>query len=51
MRGLRTDRTPQVVVSGLALLQNLPRGHCELAIEAPRSLRIAAAFTELVSAI
>jgi len=51
MRGLRTDRTAQVIVSGLAFLQNLRRGHYELATETPRPLRIAAAFTELAMAI
>jgi transposase-like protein len=51
MRGLRTDRTAQVIVSGLAFLQNLRRGHYELATETPHPLRIAAAFTELAMAI
>ena len=51
MRGLRTDRTAQVIVSGLAFLQNLRRGHYELGTETPRALRIAAAFTELARAI
>jgi transposase, IS6 family len=51
MRGLRTDRTAQVIISGLAFLQNLRRGHYELGIETPRPLRIAAAFTELAPAI
>jgi hypothetical protein len=51
MRGLRTDHTASVVVIGLAFLQNLRRGHYELAAETPRPLRIAAAFTELASAI
>jgi transposase-like protein len=51
MRGLRIDRAAQVVISGLAFLQNLRRGHYELAIESPRQLRVVAAFTELASAI
>ena len=51
MRGLRTDRTAQVVVSGLAFMQNLRRGHYELATETLRPLRVAAAFAELASAI
>jgi hypothetical protein len=45
------DRTAQVVISGLAFLQNLRRGHYELASETIRPLRIAAAFTELAQAI
>ena len=51
MRGLRTDRTAQVIVSGLAFIQNLRRGHYELAVETPRPLRSAAAFSELAEAI
>ena len=51
MRGLRTDRTAQVIIAGLAFLQNLCRGHYELATETAGLLRVAAAFTELVLAI
>jgi IS6 family transposase len=51
MRGLRTDRTAQVIITGLAFMQNLRRGHYELGVDLPRGLRIAAAFTELASAI
>jgi hypothetical protein len=40
-----------VIIAGLAFMQNLHRGHYELATETPRPLRVAAAFTELVSAI
>ena len=36
MRGLRTDRTAQVIIAGLAFMQNLRRGHYELATETPR---------------
>jgi transposase-like protein len=51
MRGLRTDRTAQVIIAGLAFLQNLRRGHYELGVETIRHLRVAAAFTELAGAI
>ncbi len=51
MRGLRTDRAATVIITGLAFLQNLRRGHYELATETARPLRVAAAFTELASAI
>jgi transposase-like protein len=51
MRGLRTDRTPQVIIAGHAFMQNLRRGHYELAIDAPPTTRAAAAFTELAQAI
>jgi hypothetical protein len=51
MRGLRTGRTAQLVINGLAFVQNLRRGHYELGVELPRALRVAAAFTELAQAI
>ena len=51
MRGLRTDRTAQVVIAGHAFIQNLRRGHYELGIDAPPALRVAAAFSELARAI
>jgi transposase-like protein len=51
MRGLQTDRTAQVVISGHAFMQNLRRGHYELGLDVPPALRVAAAFTELASAI
>jgi hypothetical protein len=41
----------QVIITGLAFLQNLRCGHYELATETPRSLRIGAALTELAMAI
>jgi hypothetical protein len=51
MRGLHTDRTAQVVINGLAFLQNVRRGHYELATESPGQLRVAATFIKLASAI
>jgi transposase-like protein len=51
MRGLRTDRTAQVIIAGHAFIQNLRRGHYELVIDAPPAERVAAAFTELARAI
>ena len=51
MRGLQTDRTAQVVIAGHTFLQNLRRGHYELAVGVRRALRVAAAFTELAQAI
>ncbi|SCF49676.1 hypothetical protein GA0070216_1372 [Micromonospora matsumotoense] len=51
MRGLRTDRTLQTIVTGHAFVQNLRRGHYELATDVPPALRVAAAFTELARAI
>lgn len=51
MRGLQTDRSAQVVIAGHAFLQNLRRGHYELAVDSRPALRVAAAFTELAQAI
>ncbi|MEU7876538.1 IS6 family transposase [Dactylosporangium sp. NPDC049140] len=51
MRGLRTDRTAQTIIAGHAFMQNLRRGHYELGLDAPRGLRVTAAFTELATAI
>ncbi|WP_433792966.1 IS6 family transposase [Actinoplanes sp. CA-252034] len=51
MRGLRTDRTAQTVIAGHAFVQNLRRGHFEIATETPTRLRLGAAFAELAKAI
>jgi len=51
MRGLRTDRTAQVVIAGHAFVQNLRRGHYELGHDLAPGSRVAAAFTELALAI
>ena len=51
MRGLKHDRSAKVVLAGHALVQNLRRGHYELAVEEPACLRVAAAFDELALAI
>jgi hypothetical protein len=51
VRGLCTDRTAEVVTSGIALVQNLRRGHDERISETPGPLRVAAAFAELAHAI
>ncbi len=51
MRGLRTDQTAQAIIAGHAFMQNLRRGHYELAVDASPTTRVAAAFTELAQAI
>jgi IS6 family transposase len=52
MRGLRTDRTATVVISGHAFIQNVRRGHYELGVERRHDrLRVAAAFDELTTVI
>jgi transposase-like protein len=51
MRGLKTDRTASVVIQGHAFVQNLRRGHYELAVDAPPVFRLATACDELRPAI
>jgi transposase-like protein len=51
MRGLKQDRSARIVITGHAFIQNIRRGHYELAIEAPTSRRVAVAFDELALAI
>ena len=51
MRGLTRFRSAEVVASGHAFVQNLRRGHYELATEVPPALRVATAFAELALAM
>jgi transposase, IS6 family len=50
MRGLTRFRSAAVIAGGHAFIQNLRRGHYELATDASPPLRLAAAFTELAQA-
>lgn len=51
MRGLKTERTASVVITGHAFMQNLRRGHYQLGVEAEPRLRVASAFDELTEAM
>jgi transposase, IS6 family len=51
MRGLKQDRSAGVVIAGHGFVQNLRRGHYELAVEEPVNQRMAVAFDELALAI
>jgi transposase, IS6 family len=51
MRGLKTDVSARIVIAGLAFIQNIRRGHYELAADVPPKLRVAAAFDELTQAV
>jgi transposase, IS6 family len=51
MRGLKQDRSARVVIAGHALVQNIRRGHYELAVVAPVGRRGAVAFDELALAV
>jgi IS6 family transposase len=47
MRGLKQDHSAKVVIAGHAFVQNLQRGHYELAVEEPVNRRLAVVFAEL----
>jgi IS6 family transposase len=51
MRGLNQDRSARVIVAGHAFVQNLRRGHYELAVEEPAIRRLTVAFDELALVI
>jgi len=51
MRGLKRFATTAVIAVGHAFVQNLRRGHYELALDASPALRLATAFTELAQAV
>jgi transposase-like protein len=51
MRGLKQDHSARVVIAGHALVQNIRRGHYELAVEEPVHRRVAVAFDELALVI
>jgi transposase-like protein len=51
MRGLKQDRSARIVIAGHAFVQNIRRGHDELAVEAPVIRRMAVTFDELALAI
>jgi transposase-like protein len=51
MRGLQRVRSAAVIAGGHALVQNLRRGHYELATDVPPPLRLARAFSELALAM
>ena len=51
MRGLKQDRSARIVIAGHGFVQNLRRGHYELAVEEPVARRLAVAFDELSLAI
>jgi hypothetical protein len=51
MRGRKQDHSARVVIAGHAFVQNLRRGHYELAVDEPATRRVAVAFDELAVAI
>ena len=51
MRGRKQQRSARAVIAGHGFVQNLRRGHYELAVEEPAGLRVAVAFDELALTI
>ena len=51
MRGLRRHRSARILAAGHAFVQNLRRGHYELATDIPARHRIPAAFDQLAMTI
>jgi transposase-like protein len=51
MRGIKTMTGLRILAAGHAFVQNLRRGHYEIAADHPRNLRLAVAFRQLATAI
>jgi transposase, IS6 family len=51
MRGLKRHRSARIICAGHAFVQNLRRGHYELATDVPAHHRIPAAFDQLAVTI
>jgi transposase, IS6 family len=51
MRGLKRHRSARIVASGHALVQNIRRGHYEIAPDVPDRHRLRVAFDQLATAI
>jgi IS6 family transposase len=51
MRGLKRHRSAQVLAAGHAFVQNLRRGHYEIATETPARHRLRTAFDDLALSI
>lgn len=50
-RGLKTDHGARITIAGHAFIQNIRHGHYELSVDEAATLRVAAAFDELILAI
>jgi transposase, IS6 family len=51
MRGLKRHRSARILAAGHAFVQNLRRGHYDIAIEVPSRHRLRVAFDDLALAI
>jgi IS6 family transposase len=51
MRGIKTMAGLRILAGGHAFVQNLRRGHYEIAVDEPARRRLAVAFVDLARAI
>ena len=51
MRGLKRHRSARILATGHAFVQNLRRGHYDIATEVPERHRLRVAFNDLAFAI
>ena len=51
MRGLKTFRSARILATGHAFVQNLRRGHYDIATDSPAHHRLPEAFVELTLAV
>ena len=51
MRGLKRHRSARILAAGHAFVQNLRRGHCDIATDTPRRHQLRVAFDDLVITI
>jgi transposase, IS6 family len=51
VRGLKRHRSARILAAGHALVQNIRRGHYELATDVPGRHRLRIAFNQLATAI
>jgi transposase-like protein len=51
MHDLKTDQSAKIIIAGHALIQNIRRGHYELGVDEPMTLRVVGTFDELALAI
>jgi hypothetical protein len=51
MRGIKTMTSLRVLAAGHAFVQNLRRGHYEIAVDEPPGRRLDVAFTDLARVI
>ena len=42
MRGLKTDQSTRIIIAGHAFIQNIRRGHYELGVDEPVTVRVVA---------